>query len=72
MYTTLLTKLIAEKDKVEKKVKKDLLSEQNLRQMQKYYRELGMKFNKEEVKQSIKEMLEQYSVVDLIKNNYIS
>ena len=31
-----------------------------------------MKFNKEEVKQSIKEMLEQYSVVDLIKNNYIS
>lgn len=72
MYTTLLTKLIAEKDKVEKKVKKDLLSEQNLRQMQKYYRELGMKFDKEEVKQSIKEMLEQYSVVDLIKNNYIS
>lgn len=72
MYTTLLTKLIAEKDKVEKKVKKDLLSEQNLRQMQKYYRELGMKFDKEEVKQSIKEMLEQYSVVDLMKNNYIS
>lgn len=72
MYTTLLTKLIAEKDKVEKKVKKDLLSEQNLRQIQKYYRELGMKFDKEEVKQSIKEMLEQYSVVDLIKNNYIS
>lgn len=72
MYTTLLTKLIAEKDKVEKKVKKDLLSEQNLRQMQKYYRELGMKFDKEEVKQSIKEMLEQYSVVDLIRNNYIS
>lgn len=72
MYTTLLTKLIAEKDKVEKKVKKDLLSEQNLRQMQKYYRELEMKFDKEEVKQSIKEMLEQYSVVDLIKNNYIS
>lgn len=67
MYTTLLTKLIAEKDKVEKKVKKDLLSEQNLRQMQKYYRELGMKFDKEEVKQSIKEMLEQYSVVDLMK-----
>lgn len=31
-----------------------------------------MKFDKEEVKQSIKEMLEQYSVVDLIKNNYIS
>lgn len=72
MYTTLLTKLIAEKDKVEKKVKKDLLSEQNLRQMLKYYRELGMKFDKEEVKQSIKEMLEQYSVVDLMKNNYIS
>lgn len=72
MYTTLLTKLIAEKDKVEKKVKKDLLSEQNLRRMQKYYRELEMKFDKEEVKQSIKEMLEQYSVVDLIKNNYIS
>ena len=67
-----VTKLIAEKDKVEKKVKKDLLSEQNLRQMQKYYRELGMKFDKEEVKQSIKEMLEQYSVVDLIRNNYIS
>ena len=72
MYTTLLTKLIAEKDKLEKKVKKDLLSEQNLRQMQKYYRELEMKFDKEEVKQSIKEMLEQNSVVDLIKNNYIS
>lgn len=72
MYTTLLTKLIAEKDKVEKKVKKDLLSEQNLRRMQKYYRELEMKFDKEEVKQSIKEMLEQYSVVDLMKNNYIS
>lgn len=33
---------------------------------------LLMKFDKEEVKQSIKEMLEQYSVVDLIKNNYIS
>lgn len=72
MYTTLLTKLIAEKERVENQVKKNLLSEQNLRQMQKYYRELGMKFDKEEVKQSIKEMLEQYSVVDLMKNNYIS
>lgn len=71
MYTTLLTKLIAEKERAENQVKKNLLSEQNLRQMQKYYRELGIKFDKEEVKQSIKEMLEEYSVVDLLKNNYI-
>lgn len=71
MYTTLLTELIEEKEKAEKQVKKNLLSEQNLRQMQKYYRELGIKFDKEEVKQSIKEMLEEHSVMDLLKNNYI-
>ena len=39
--------------------------------MEKYHREFGIKFDKEEVKQSIKEMLEEHSVVDLLKNNYI-
>ena len=72
MYTTLLKELMEEKERVEKKIKKDLLSEKNLRQMQKYYKELGMKFDKEEVKQSIKGMLEEYSVAYLLKNNYIS
>ena len=72
MYTTLLKELMEEKERVEKKIKKDLLSEKNLRQMQKYYRELGIKFDKEEVKQSIKGMLEEYSVAYLLKNNYIS
>ena len=71
MYTTLLSELMKEKERAEKKIKKDLLSEKNLRQMQKYYRELGIKFDKEEVKQSIKEMLEEYSVAYLLKNNYI-
>ena len=40
--------------------------------MEKYHRELGIKFDKEEVKQSIKEMLVKYSVMYLLKNNYIS
>ena len=72
MYITLLSELMKEKERAEKKIKKDLLSEKNLRQMQKYYKELGMKFDKEEVKQSIKGMLEEYSVVYLLKNDYIS
>lgn len=72
MYITLLRKLMEEKYKVEEKIKKDLLSEQNLNQMEKYHREFGIKFDKEEVKQSIKEMLVKYGVVYLLKNNYIS
>ena len=72
MYVTLLRKLMEEKYKVEEKIKKDLLSEQNLNQMEKYHREFGIKFDKEEVKQSIEEMLVKYGVVYLLKNNYIS
>ena len=72
MYVTLLRKLMEEKYKVEEKIKKDLLSDQNLKEMEKYHRELGIKFDKEEVKRSIKEMLIKYSVVYLLKNDYIS
>lgn len=71
LYTTLFTELLAEKERVEKKFKKDLLSEKHLRQLQKQFKEMGIAFDKKEVKHAINKLINEYGVVNLLKNNYV-
>lgn len=71
LYTTLFTELLAEKERVEKKFKKELLSEKNIKQVQKHFAEMGMSFDKKEVKRAINKLIKEYGVVDLLKNNYV-
>lgn len=71
LYTTMFTELLAEKERVEKKFKNSLLSEKSLRQLQKQFKEIGISFDKKEVKRAINELINEYGVVDLLKNNYV-
>lgn len=71
MYTTLSLELRDVRKKQEDKIKKDLLSDKNLKEVKKYLKEQGIKFNKKEVEAAVKGMIEKFSVIELIEKNYI-
>ena len=72
MYTTLFLELRDIKEKEEDKIKKDLLSDRNLKELKKYFKEQGVEFNKNEVKAAIKDMIKNIGIVELLEKNYIN
>lgn len=72
MYTTLFLELREARTKQENKIKSDLLSDKNLKELKKYFKEQGVEFNKNEVKKTIKDMIKDIGIVELLEKNYIN
>lgn len=71
MYTTLFSELREARTKQENEIKNDLLSDRNLKELKKYFKEQGVEFNKNETKTAIKDMIKEFGIIGLIEKNYI-
>lgn len=73
MYTELVVELMQHKQKVEMKIKRDLLSSRNLEKMKAIYKEeLGVEVSRREIKKQLQDLFKKYDMRYLIENDYIS